>query len=233
MSSLVAMVTGANRGLGLEICLQLSALNMRVVMTARNTTLLDEAVATIGGPSDRLSAVTMNVTNLNSIEAARLSIECRFGPVDILINNAAIMCFEDEAVLSTTPESFEAALDTNLLGAVRTCSVFVPGMTGRGFGRVVNISSRAGVTRHMSTFAPAYSVSKAALNAFTKILAETCRGTGLLINACDPGWIRTDMGGPTAPRSVSEGADTAVWLATLPEDGPTGSLFRERTLVEW
>jgi NAD(P)-dependent dehydrogenase (short-subunit alcohol dehydrogenase family) len=106
-------------------------------------------------------------------------------------------------------------------------------MAKRGYGRVVNVSSGAGQLSHMSTYAPAYSMSKTALNALTRILAETYRRQGVLVNSVDPGWVRTDMGGSNAPRSVEEGAATIVWLATLPDSGPTGGFFHDRRPVEW
>jgi NAD(P)-dependent dehydrogenase (short-subunit alcohol dehydrogenase family) len=101
------------------------------------------------------------------------------------------------------------------------------------YGRIVNVSSGAGQLATMSTYAPAYSMSKTALNGFTRILAQTYRDSGVLVNAVDPGWVRTDMGGPSAPRSPQEGADTIVWLATLPDDGPSGGFFHDRRPTEW
>ena len=106
-------------------------------------------------------------------------------------------------------------------------------MARRGYGRVVNVSSGAGQLTGMSTYAPAYAMSKTSLNAFTRILAATYQGQGVLANAVDPGWVRTDMGGPSAPRSVEQGADGIVWLATLPDDGPTGGFFRDRRAIPW
>jgi NAD(P)-dependent dehydrogenase (short-subunit alcohol dehydrogenase family) len=106
-------------------------------------------------------------------------------------------------------------------------------MARAGYGRIVNVSSGAGQLSTMSTYAPAYSMSKAALNAFTRILARTYRGRGVLANAVDPGWVRTDMGGPSAPRSPREGAETIVWLATLSDNGPTGGFYRDRRAIAW
>jgi NAD(P)-dependent dehydrogenase (short-subunit alcohol dehydrogenase family) len=110
---------------------------------------------------------------------------------------------------------------------------FVPGMIERRYGRVVNVSSGAGQLSTMGTYAPAYSTSKTAVNAFTRQLAAAARGTGVLVNSVDPGWVRSDMGGPSAPRSIEQGADTIVWAATLPDNGPTGGFFADRRHRDW
>jgi NAD(P)-dependent dehydrogenase (short-subunit alcohol dehydrogenase family) len=136
-------------------------------------------------------------------------------------------------VLDTPLDGFRETFETNCFGAIEVCREFVPAMAKRGYGRVVNVSSGAGQLSKMSTYAPAYSISKAALNAFTRTLAATYRDSGVLANVVDPGWVRTDMGGRSAPRSVQEGTDTTVWLATLPDRGPTGGFFRDRRQVEW
>jgi NAD(P)-dependent dehydrogenase (short-subunit alcohol dehydrogenase family) len=120
-----------------------------------------------------------------------------------------------------------------VFGVIEVCRAFVPAMARAGYGRIVNVSSGAGQLAAMSAYAPAYSMSKAALNAFTRILAVAYRERGVLVNAVDPGWVRTDMGGPSAPRSPKEGADTIVWLATLPDKGPTGGFFRDRRAIDW
>ncbi|MGI9047886.1 MAG: SDR family oxidoreductase, partial [Rubrobacteraceae bacterium] len=125
------------------------------------------------------------------------------------------------------------ALEANLLGAWRLCEMAVPFMQRGGYGRIVNISSGLGAVNDMGGGSPAYRVSKAGLNALTRILSSELRGSGILVNSVSPGWVRTDMGGSGASRSVEEGADTPVWAATLPDNGPTGGFFYDRREVPW
>jgi NAD(P)-dependent dehydrogenase (short-subunit alcohol dehydrogenase family) len=229
----VALVTGANRGLGLETCRQLLERGLRVVMTGRDERALERARRSLDDGSPNLMAVRMDVTEPASIKAAHDKISKEFGAVDVLVNNAAVLLFEGSDVLSTPADGFHDTFETNLFGVIEACRVFVPVMAKRRYGRVVNVSSGAGQLASMSTYAPAYSIAKAALNAFTRILAATYHGRGVLANVVDPGWVRTDMGGPSAPRSVQQGADTIVWLATLSNDGPSGGFFRDRRKIEW
>jgi NAD(P)-dependent dehydrogenase (short-subunit alcohol dehydrogenase family) len=229
----VALVTGANRGLGLETSRQLLERGLRVAMTGRDLKATQQALHGLGDAAKDGIAVPLDVTDAASIAAAQRTIVERLGPVDVLVNNAAVLLFESSDVLSIPADGFQRTLETNLLGVIEVCRAFVGAMADRGWGRVVNVSSGVGQLSRMSTYAPAYSISKAALNAFTRILAETYRGRGVLANVVDPGWVRTDMGGPSAPRSVREGVETIVWLATLPDDGPTGGFFRDRRPIAW
>jgi NAD(P)-dependent dehydrogenase (short-subunit alcohol dehydrogenase family) len=229
----VALVTGANRGLGLETARQLLERGLRVVMTGRDEAATEHARLGLGGLGQRAAAIRMDVTDRSSIDAAHRAVAARFGGVDVLVNNAAVLLSENSDVLSITADAYRRTFETNLFGVVEVCRAFVPPMAERGYGRIVNVSSGAGQLASMSTYAPAYSMSKTALNAFTRILAETYRGSGVLANVVDPGWVRTDMGGPSAPRSVQQGAETIVWLATLLDSGPTGGFFRDRRPVAW
>jgi NAD(P)-dependent dehydrogenase (short-subunit alcohol dehydrogenase family) len=230
----VALVTGANRGLGFETSRQLLAMGLTVVMAGRDRAALERARRQLPGDARaRAVAVPLDVTDAESIAAAHRSVSEHVGSVDVLVNNAAVLLFENEDALSIPPNGYRDTFETNVFGAIEVCRTFVPGMARRRYGRVVNVSSGAGQLAGMSTYAPAYSMSKAALNAFTRILASTYRDTGVLVNAVDPGWVRTDMGGRSAPRSPQEGADTIVWLATLPDGGPTGGFFRDRRAIEW
>jgi len=228
-----ALVTGANRGLGLETSRQLLAKGLNVVLTGRDEVALGRAASTLGQGEDRVMTVPMDVTEVGGIERAQKVVERRFGRVDVLVNNAGVLLFENDDVLSIPSEGYWRTFDTNVFGVIEVCRVFAAEMARAGYGRIVNVSSGAGQLATMSTYAPAYSMSKTALNAFTRILAHTYRARGVLVNSVDPGWVRTDMGGPSAPRSLREGADTIVWLATLPDDGPTGGFFHDRRAIEW
>jgi NAD(P)-dependent dehydrogenase (short-subunit alcohol dehydrogenase family) len=228
----VAVVTGANRGIGFETARQLLERGYQVALTGRDAAAVERARRTLGALAEHAISEQLDVTNAASIASARRSIEERWGKLDVLVNNAAILLGEDEAALSISARDYRQTFDTNLFGVLETCREFVPGMAARRYGRVVNVSSGAGQLSSMSTYAPAYSISKTALNALTRVLAETYRRSRVLVNAVDPGWVRTDMGGRSAPRSVQQGADTIVWLATLPDNGPTGGFFRDRHPID-
>jgi NAD(P)-dependent dehydrogenase (short-subunit alcohol dehydrogenase family) len=227
-----ALVTGANRGIGLEVCRQLAAKGLRVILTGRDTAKADAAAHALRGEGD-VTPAALDVTSGASIRALGEDLAARGRRVDVLVNNAAILVGESRGVLELSTDDLGRTFDTNVFGAVAVARVFVPGMIARGYGRVVNVSSQAGQLTSMGTYAPAYSMSKSALNAFTRQLAAATRGSGVLVNSACPGWVRTDMGGPGAPRSVEQGADTVVWLATLPAKGRTGGFFSDRRQIEW
>lgn len=229
----VALVTGANRGLGLETSRQLLARGLNVVLAGRNAEALDRALDGLSVDGAEGMTVQLDVTDAHSVTQAHRLVAERFGQVDVLVNNAAVLEGEDDDVLEIRSDVYRSSFDSNVIGAINVCREFVPDMICRSWGRIVNVSSGAGQLSSMSTYAPAYSVSKTALNALTRILASTYREHGILVNAADPGWVRTSMGGPSAPRSPEEGADTIVWLATLPEGGPTGGFFRDRKPIAW
>jgi NAD(P)-dependent dehydrogenase (short-subunit alcohol dehydrogenase family) len=211
----------------------LLARGLRVVMTGRDANAIERAAGETGGDPARVIALRLDVNDPASIEAVHRAVARQFGGVDVLVNNAAVLLFDDSDVLAIPGDAYRQTFETNLFGVIEMCRVFVPPMADRGYGRVVNVSSGAGQISSLSTYAPAYSLSKVALNAFTRILAETYRSRGVLANVVDPGWVRTDMGGPAAPRSVQQGVATTVWLAMLPDDGPSGGFFRDKRTIEW
>ncbi|HZR24439.1 MAG TPA: SDR family NAD(P)-dependent oxidoreductase [Vicinamibacterales bacterium] len=214
----IALVTGANRGIGLEVARQLAAAGVTVIKTGRDPGHVD---------------VVLDVTNADSIAACKRTVLAEFGRVDILVNNAAVLIGEDRDLLATPIDEFRMTFETNVFGAIAVAQAFVPGMVERRTGSVVNVSSAAGQLSSMGTYAPAYSISKASLNAFTVQLAAATRGMGVLVNSVNPGWVRTRMGGPGAPTSVEQGADTIVWLALQPANGPTGQFFSNRHPISW
>lgn len=229
----VALVTGANRGMGLETCRALAQRGYQVILTSRDQQLGQQAAQPFVQQGLSVTSFALDVTNEGSIQHLQRVLEERFGGVDVLVNNAAIYPDKGRSVLEVEPETFRATMETNFYGPLRLCQAWVPGMITRGYGRVVNVSSRAGQLSAMGDFAPAYSASKAALNALTRMVADAARGSNVLVNAVDPGWVRTRMGGPAASRSVELGADTIVWLATLPDGGPTGGFFHDRQPLPW
>ena len=229
----VALVTGANRGIGLEVCRQLAGQGLRVILTGRDRARAEAAAGELRGEKLDVTAVALDVTEAASIRACEREVQKQFGGVDVLVNNAAVLVAEGATLLDIPVEDFRTTFDTNVFGVVEVCQAFVPAMVARSYGRVVNVSSGAGQLSSMTTYAPAYSISKAALNALTIQLAASTKGRGVLVNCVNPGWVRTRMGGRGAPRSVEAGADTIVWLATLPANGPTGKFFSDRREIAW
>jgi NAD(P)-dependent dehydrogenase (short-subunit alcohol dehydrogenase family) len=218
-----ALVSGGNRGIGLEVCRQLAALGHRVLMGAR------EPAAPLRAQGLDVAPVALDVADPESV--ARLA--AARPEVDILVNNAGVYLDQGRRPLELDEAVLRDTLDVNLLGAFRLCRAYLPGMAARGWGRVANVSSGMGQLGDMGGGSLAYRLSKTALNALTRVLAQEVDGRRVKVNAACPGWVRTDMGGEHAPRPVGQGAETVVWLATLPEDGPTGGLFRDKRPIPW
>lgn len=229
----VAIVTGANRGLGFETCRQLAQQGYQVVLTSRDAAKGQAATQQLRQSGGKVIHHPLDVTSQESINLLRDFVVGEFGRADVLVNNAALYLDEGRDVLDVELELFRTTIETNVYGPLMLCQVMVPLMLRQNYGRVVNVSSGSGQMVGMSSDTPAYGLSKAALNALTLMLASRCRGKNILVNAVCPGWVRTEMGGPAAPRSVEEGADSIVWLATLPDGGPSGGFFRDRQRIEW
>jgi NAD(P)-dependent dehydrogenase (short-subunit alcohol dehydrogenase family) len=233
----IAVVTGGNRGMGLETCRQLARIGAQVVLTSRDPAKGEAAVQQLRKDGLDVLPHRLDVVDRASIEQLAGFIESQFGRLDILVNNAAIVRGPGEPrevaadAWRADPGGFMAVLATNVVGPFMLCQALIPLMRGRG--RVVNVSSGMGQLHDMAGGFPAYRVSKAGLNALTRIFAAETSGTKVKINAVCPGWVRTDMGGPNAPRSPEEGVATTLWLATLPDDGPTGGLYRDKKPIPW
>jgi len=233
-----ALVTGGNRGIGYEICRQLAACGHRVLLGARNMALGEEAASALASEGGAVQAVTIDVSDLASVVRCAEALAAEGTEVDVLVNNAGV--FVAGSLLSG-PDPMEESLAVNLMGPLQTARAFVPAMVERGWGRVVNVSSAWGSFAEGLEGVPSYAITKAALNALTVHLAREA-GPGVLVNAMCPGWVNTRMGIDSAPwdpsgllpdTPASEGADTAIYLATLPDDGPTGGFFRERQPLAW
>ena len=231
----IAVVTGANRGIGFEVCRQLARRgDVKVVLTSRNEEKGKAAAEKLAAEGLAVEFHRVDVTDGETIGALASSLEATHSRCDVLVNNAGVMLDpRGSRALDAKPETFANTLEVNFLGPLRLAQALVPLMKRNGYGRIVNFASGLGQLADMGTGTPAYRVSKTALNALTRMLSAELNGSGILVNSMCPGWVRTDMGGAQAPRTVEQGADTAVWLATLPVDGPTGGFFRDRKPMTW
>lgn len=228
----VALVTGANRGIGLEVARQLARRGMMVILGARDPEKGEAAAKGLAAEGLSVLPKQLDVADHLSVDKLAAQVEEDPGRLDVLINNAGIHYDTWQRTLSADLEVVREALETNLLGAWRVCEALVPLMRRDGGGRIVNVSSGAGSLSEMGAGTPAYGVSKAALNALTVKLAAELRSTGILVNSVCPGWVATDMGG-SGGRPVEDGAAGVVWAATLEEDGPSGGFFRDGRPIEW
>ena len=222
----LALVTGANRGIGFETARQLVGKGFEVLLGARDAEEGQAAAERIGA-----TWLPLDVADAESVREAADWVRREHGRLDVLINNAGLLLDEASGLLDFDEAAVLATLQVNLLGAWRMAAAFVPLM--KKGGRIVNISSGAGQLSRMGAWAPAYSVSKAALNAHTLQLALALKDKGIAVNAVCPGWVKTRMGGHGARKSVEDGADTPVWLAAEAPASLSGRFFRDRKEIPW
>jgi NAD(P)-dependent dehydrogenase (short-subunit alcohol dehydrogenase family) len=227
----IVLVTGANRGIGRELARQLALRGDGVVLTARDLAKAERAAAALPGQQQVL-ARRLDVTDPASIERVAADLTGRYGRLDALVNNAAIHYDTWQQASTADLQTVREALEVNLLGAWQTSLTLLPLLRASHQGRIVNVSSEAGSLASMNGGTPAYNVSKAALNALTRMLASDLRRDRILVNAVCPGWVATDMGGPGG-RPVAEGAASVLWAVDLPHDGPTGGFYRDGHPVPW
>jgi NAD(P)-dependent dehydrogenase (short-subunit alcohol dehydrogenase family) len=228
----IVVVTGGNRGIGLEICRQLAIRGAQVVLTARKKETGEEAVRMLAAQKLSVQFHVLEVTESASIASLRDFLERTHGRLDVLINNAGILTEKDLPGLEVPLATVRATLETNTLSPLHLVQTMAPLLKRSTAGRIVNLSSGMGALSSMGGDHAAYRISKAALNAVTGILAAELRGA-VAVNSMCPGWVKTDMGGANAAREVAQGADTAVWLALEAPQDLTGKFLRDRKVIPW
>jgi NAD(P)-dependent dehydrogenase (short-subunit alcohol dehydrogenase family) len=238
----VALITGANKGIGFETAKQLGELGYTILVGSRDTTRGQEAVAKLTELGINAQLVQLDVSSKDSIHQAAKSVASKFDKLDALINNAAVKIDDYSTKTSEVGwNTFEKTFQTNLFGLAETVTAFLPLIKQSEAGRIVNLTSiLASNTLHgdpkspiYDAKVPAYDISKTAVNAYTVHLAHELRKTNIKVNAANPGWVKTDMGGENAPMELADGAKTSVKLATLPEDGPTGKFIHMDEELPW
>ncbi|WP_420460705.1 SDR family NAD(P)-dependent oxidoreductase [Neolewinella sp.] len=225
-----AIVTGANRGLGLEVVRQLAGQGVRVLLTSRTEAGAAGAMQVEAG---EIIYHQLDIADPESIQSFANYVRTDIGTVDVLINNAGIHYDTFQNTLTADFHIVEEAWQVNTLGPWRLIQAIYPQLRKGGGGRVVNVSSASGSFVESWPGTPAYAVTKAALNMLTLKLSADLANDKILVNAVCPGWVRTRMGGQNAPRSVEEGAHSILWAALLPDDGPTGGFFRDGERLPW
>ncbi|MBO9129510.1 SDR family oxidoreductase [Bacillus sp. 165] len=229
----IALITGGNKGIGFELSKQLAEKNFKVLLSSRNEDNGKKAVSSLQKQGVDISFVELDVDHMESIQNAVEYVQQRYGRLDVLINNAGVYLDEGQKLSEEDSAILEKTMRTNLLGPFHLIRSFLPLMKKHNYGRIVNVSSGYGQIDEMDySGAGSYKLSKLALNGLTRILASEVSGN-IKINAVCPGWVRTDMGGPNAPRSAEEAARSILWLAELEEDGPNGGFFRDEKRISW
>lgn len=238
MADKIAVVTGANRGMGFETARQLGKLGYHVILTSRDQDKGLEAIAVLQNEGLKVEYHQLDVAVPDSIKSLALGMRNTHGKIDVLINNAGVlldpMDSDDRSlssIFNADPEIILKTFRINTLGPLLLAQSLVPLMGSKAC--IVNVSSGMGQLSDMNGDYPAYRISKTALNAVTRILADELKDTNIKVNSVCPGWVRTDMGGPNADKTVEQGVETTVWLATLPNDGPTGGFFRDKQSIPW
>lgn len=231
----ITVITGASRGLGRAAARRLAAREgHQVVATGRDREALESLRSHLQLEGHPLETHPLDVRDAGSVAALANWLAERFGRVDVLINNAGVLIDHyGTSVLEVPIETLHTTLETNLYGALRVTQALMPLLRASPAGRIVNLSSGMGQLCEMRAGAPAYRISKTALNVITRVLAAELADTPIKVNSVCPGWCRTELGGSEAPRAAEEGIDTVIWLATLPADGPSGGFFRDRAMIDW
>ncbi|HEY3133802.1 MAG TPA: SDR family oxidoreductase [Gemmatimonadaceae bacterium] len=229
----IALVTGGNRGIGLEVCRQLAQQGTRVVLGSRDPAKGIAAARPLITAGLAVEARQLDVADVRSIRECMNWVRKELGRLDILVNNAGIMVEDDDADPVEEIEIVRDTMQTNVYGPLLLSRLAIPIMKSRRYGRIVNLSSGMGSLAEMGAGYFSYRLSKAGINVVTRVLAAESEGMGILVNSVDPGWVQTAMGGRGATRTVQKGAESVVWLATLPDSGPTGGFFHDRKVAPW
>ncbi|MEZ0539637.1 SDR family oxidoreductase [Fibrella arboris] len=227
-----ALITGANKGIGFEIACQLAKRGFAVFVGSRDIAKGRAAAQSLCDEGYEATFIQLDVTDPVSIKQAAGTFSQKADHLDVLINNAAILDDHGETIVKLNPELLDKTLTTNVKGVIMVTQDFLPHLKKSSIGgRIINISSDVATLGTMQTYAPAYSISKTALNAVTRQFAAAL--PGIAVNSVSPGWVRTDMGGAGASRSVEKGAETIVWLATDAPKTETGKFWRDQKEIAW
>ncbi|GKU84145.1 SDR family NAD(P)-dependent oxidoreductase [Niallia sp. NCCP-28] len=229
----IALITGGNRGIGYELVKQLAMRGFKTILASRDSETGHEATQKLKELNLDVSFMAMDVDNQKSIREAADIVNKKYGRLDVLINNAGVYLEENKKLVAMDPSILERTMLTNFFGAYHVIRSFIPIMEKKGYGRIINISSEYGAVSAMSySGVGAYKLSKFALNGLTQLVAAEINGD-IKVNAVDPGWVSSDMGGPSAPRTPRQAAESILWLATVGSEGPNGGFFRDGKQIAW